>query len=643
MCGIAGVVTSQGPVTGTQLEAANEAVRHRGPDEAGSWINAARTCGFGHVRLSIIDLLGGRQPLSSSDGAIHAIVNGEFYGFEAIRQEFVRDGYRFHCESDSEILIPLYLKYGTACLKHLRGEFALALWDERKQRLLLARDRFGIKPLFYGRHNGTFYFGSEVKALLAMGMPGHWDPYAVVDDELGCRNCEDTLFLDVKAVPPGHFMLVDGERSVTRRYWDFDYPRASELKRSASEQEYIEAFWELLTEAVALRLRADVPVGVYLSGGIDSSTVLSLMAQQMGKNLDAFTLSFDDAAYDEGDIARETARHLGIRHHVIDILPKDLAPHFESAIWHNECPFTNNNTIAKYILSRHVRDAGLKVVLTGEGSDEVLGGYDHFRIDMRRHSRAIGPVLARRKRWLQQRLGGWLPGRAAANGDAGRDVEFDVVRAKFGFVPQQLVRTTRAAAELAQLRTPALDAAASGTSRFLALMRSLDPDQLTDRHPLNQSLYLASKSTLPNRILTTLGDRVEMAHSVEARLPFLDHPLVEFLARLPVELKIKVQLRGGIEKYLLKEAARGHVTETLYRRRKHPFTAPPTESLADNPVAEVIEDILHGSDLRELDLYDQAKVLKLYERARRNGRIGYTMQHIAGLAIMQRKFGLSLA
>ena len=641
MCGLSAIVQQQPGVAECILRSANSSIRHRGPDEEGIWVNDARTCGLGHVRLSIIDPVGGHQPLSSPDGSIHAIVNGEFYGFDSIREEFARSGYPFSSKSDSEILIPLYMKYGDACLEHLRGEFAFVLWDENKQQLFIARDRFGIKPLFYARHDDRFYVGSEIKAILAMGMPARWDTNTVIEDETGHRNCTDTLFRDVKCVPPGHFMLVHGQHSSLRKYWDFDYPDQEHLRSNRREKEYVSEFWELLSEAVRLRLRADVPVGVYLSGGIDSSVVLSLMREHTRSSLDAFTLSFDHESYDEGAIAREMAAFAGVRHTVIDIDAAVLAPNFEDTVWHNECPFGNSNTIAKYLLSRHVRDAGLKVVLTGEGSDEVLGGYSHYLSDMRLHnSRAPGPTIARRVRHLKQILGRFQSEKSIPADP--RDA-LSAVRDKLGFVPAQLLWTGSAVSAYAQVGVSEFDGCRNQPRRFETLMRSLDEAQVAGRDPLNQSLYLSSKSTLPNSILTVLGDRVEMAHSIEARLPFLDHKLVEFLTRLPVELKIRVKLRGGIEKYLLKEAARGHVTETLYRRTKHAFAAPPTVAASADAMAEFISDTLHGSDMRDLRFYDQAKVIRLHEasKKRHRGFLSGVFMRIAGLAIMQRRFGLS--
>lgn len=644
MCGVSGVLSTTPNVTESLLRRANQSIPHRGPDEEGVWINESKTCGLGHVRLSIIDLARGKQPLSNPDGSIQAIVNGEFYGYEQIREEFLREGYAFKTQSDSEILIPLYQKYGEGCFEHLRGEFSLALWDANEQRLLVARDRFGIKPLFYAQHKDAFYFGSEVKALLAMGIPARWDTQTLLDDELGYRNCQDTLFENVKALAPGHFMSVRGGHIRTQKYWDFDYPLSQDIERVCSDEEYVHRFWALLTEAVKLRLRADVPVGVYLSGGIDSSAVLSLMSQHSQNSLDAFTLSFDHVDFDEGDIAREMAAYTGVRHTIIDIDPTELAPNFEDTIWHNECPFGNSNTVAKFILSRHVRDAGLKVVLTGEGSDEVLGGYAHYMTDMRHHnSTALGPTLAKPLRWLKRRLGVSSRGGSSANAAQAPAVDLSSVREKLGFVPGQLQGFQAAASNYAQMRKAGLGEADTGRLVCDRLMQSLDEGQLAGRDPLNQSLYLSSKSMLPNMILTTLGDRVEMAHSIEARLPFLDHKLVEFITQLPVDLKIKVKLKGGIEKYILKEAAKGHVTDTLYRRKKHPFTAPPTRRAVVDPMSELVRDTLHGSDMRNLEFYDQTKVLARYERLKQSGTLSGSMLRVAGLAIMQRKFGLSAA
>lgn len=637
VCGLAGVMSTGSRIEPAWLEAANASLRHRGPDDSGIWIDPAGTCGLGHTRLSIIDLAGGHQPLSSSDGSIQAVVNGEFYGYRSIRESFIREGYRFQSESDSEILIPLYLKHGVGALRHLRGEFAFLLWDERRRQLLMGRDRFGIKPLFYTRHEDRIYAASEIKALLAMGVPARWNLNTVLDEEFGPRGCRDTLFRDIHALPPGHFLLARGGAMRTEKYWDFDYPRRGTIRNTAATRAAcVDEFWQRLEQAVALRLRADVPVGVYLSGGIDSSTVLSLMRQLSDSPVDAFTLSFDRQHLDEAAIAQESAAHAGVRHTVIDVPARQLAPHFEATIWHNECPFTNNNTIAKYVLSRHVRDAGLKVVLTGEGSDEILGGYHYYLGDMRRHnSNAMGPVIAR---W-QHRLRSVVPGLAERR----RPDCLAAVHERLGFVPHQLLFSLGPVSRFSMLRAGVLQEAARSHQPFDSLLRELDRSQLDGRDPLNQALYLSSKSNLPNRILTTLGDRVEMAHSIEARLPFLDHELVEFLTRVPVEMKIKVLLRGGIEKYILKEAAKDHVIAALYRRRKHPFTAPTTVSAVADPMSEVIDDTLHSTALRNLDLYDHRAVLRMHQlsKQRPNALVGRVMQHIAGLAIMQRQFGLS--
>ena len=641
MCGLVAIANPRGGVAANRIRQANTTIRHRGPDGDGVWVNASRSCGLGHVRLSIIDLEGGQQPLSSPDGSVHAVVNGEFYGHDDIRDEFARAGYKFASKSDSEILIPLYLKYGERCLDYLRGEFAFVLWDENRQLLLAARDRFGIKPLFYGQHEGGTYFGSEIKALLAMGVPARWDLDTVIENETGHRNCVDTLFSQIKSVRPGHYLTVRDSRITSKRYWDFDYPDRGALRFDRSRQDYIDEFSELLTNAVKLRLRADVPVGVYLSGGIDSSIVLGLMREQSDSPLEAFTLSFDHEAFDEGAIAREMAAFAGVKHSVIDIDANMLAASFEDTIWHNECPFGNSNTIAKYLLSRHVRDAGYKVVLTGEGSDEVLGGYSHYLSDMRLHnSRALGPSVAKPIRQFRKMVAELRSGNLRSIEDDG----FSAVRAKLGFVPAQLGWSGSSARAFSGVRSATLSSTNGSYERFASLMASLEDPQVANKDPLNQSLYLSSKSTLPNMILTVLGDRVEMAHSIEARLPFLDHVLVEYLTRLPVELKIKVQLRGGIEKYILKEAARKHVTETLYQRTKHPFTAPPTVPASLDAMAEFINDTLHGSDMRNLELYDQAKVIDLHNRSKtqHRGYLSVVFQQLAGLAIMRRKFGLTV-
>ena len=531
--------------------------------------------GLGHARLSIIDLITGDQPIANEDERIHIVVNGEFYDFERQRRELEQRGHLFRTHSDSEIALHLYEEFGAHCVQQLRGEFAFVLWDEANQTLFAARDRFGIKPLYYAVHDGTLYLASEIKALFAAGVPARWDHEYFYQVATGPLMSDRTLFDGVHQVPPGHYLTATHERnahfallgillSAGGRAWG--EPR--------DESAFVEEFAGVFEEAVRLRMRADVPVGCYLSGGLDSCSVLGVAARLSSSPIEAFTLRFDQAAYDEGDIAREMAARAGAKFHPIPIKQSDIAENFADAIWHSETLCVNGHGVSKYLLSRAVRDAGYKVVYTGEGSDEIFGGYVHFRADMLEHN-TQGQDAAEVQRLLQELETANSVSRGILM-PVGKTGSLESVERVLGFVPGCL-KVFEAAGQQRQTFFDAdFKARFAGRDSARLFLDSLDvPAVLNGRDPLNKSLFVWAKSVLPNYILNLLGDRMEMAHSIEGRLPFLDHHVVECVCRAPVSLKI----RGMTEKYLLREAAKPLVTETVYRRQKHPFLSPPVTTV----------------------------------------------------------------
>jgi asparagine synthase (glutamine-hydrolysing) len=610
MCGIAAFFSHGQPVAMTSLECATASMRHRGPDNQRHWLSSNGRVGLGHARLSIIDLSGGDQPIASEDGRLRIVVNGEFYDFERIRRELEARGHRFRTKSDSEIALHLYEDFGVHGLTQLRGEFAFVLWDANNQTLFAARDRFGIKPLFYAWHNDTLFLASEAKALFAAGVPARWDHESFYHHATGPALADRTLFAGVHQVPPGHYLLATPNSFRLLRYWDFDYPTAAALAaRPRDERACIEQFRAALDEAVRLRMRADVPVGCYLSGGLDSCAVLGLAARHAREPIHAFTLTFDQSAYDEGRIAEEMAAHVGAKFYPVPIKQADLADHFADAIWHAETLFYNGHGIAKFLLSRGVRDAGYRVVYTGEGSDEILGGYAHFRRDMLLYN-TEGQDPAEVKRLLAELEAANPVSRGLLLPD-GESLLLEAVRRVLGFVPTSFEIGATMAAKRLSLLTDEFKAAFAGWDSALFFLNQFDvPGQLAGRDPLNQSLYLWSRSALCNYILVLLGDRMEMAHSIEGRLPFLDHRVVECLSEMPVALKI----RGMTEKYLLREAARDVLTDTVYRRQKHPFLSPPVTTLPGEGFHQMLQDTLRGRALAALPFFDQRKVVALLDR-----------------------------
>ena len=390
MCGIFAAITRQG-LAGERCRAALQVLHHRGPDGIGTWTSSDRRWTLGHTRLSIIGLNNGQQPMTSPDRTVHIVVNGEFYGYRAIRDQLRAAGCQFSTESDSEIALHLYQQRGMQAMKQLRGEFAIVIADERERVTIAIRDRFGIKPLYYSVVNGDVFFASEIKALLALGVPAKWDVEGVYGGL--AQSHEITQFAGISAVPPGCYAMARDGVVRIYPYWDWEIPTAEQLKHDArSEAEVVQDFRASLQDAVRERLVADVEVACYLSGGIDSCAVLGLAQQEMNRPIRAFTLTFDHPLHNEADIAEAQAKHVGSSYYPIPITGREIADSYADAIWHSETPMFNGHGVAKYLLSRAVRDAGIKVVFTGEGADEMLGGYPYYRVDALNNNPALSRV-----------------------------------------------------------------------------------------------------------------------------------------------------------------------------------------------------------------------------------------------------------
>jgi asparagine synthase (glutamine-hydrolysing) len=604
MCGIVAVFSRQTPIAVELLERATKSLHHRGPDGQRYWISPDRRVGLGHARLSIIDLTTGAQPIANEDETLRIIVNGEFYNYEAIQKELEQSGHRLRTRSDSEVALHLYEDLGAHCLQRLRGEFAIILWDSVNQTLFAARDRFGIKPLFYAMHEGALYFASEVKALFAAGVPARWNHESIYHSAgIGVPQMR-TLFEGIFQIPPGHYLLATDNQFKIHRYWDFDYPRAVDTGPARSDAEYAQEFRDALDEAVRIRLRADVPVGCYLSGGIDSCAILGLAARHHTGPLRAFTLTFDRSEYDESHIAREMAAKAQAEFCPIPIQQDDLADHFSDAILQAEILCVNAHGVAKYLLSRAVQDAGYKVVLTGEGSDEILGGYHHFRRDLSANGSG---KTAKSAPYTTEENNQISPDFSSRNGN-GRSL--DSVKRLLGFVPGWIGTSSVLSARVHEILNQEFLAGFRGRDDYRSFFNDIDvPGQLAGREPLNQSLYLWSKTRLPNYLLVLLGDRMEMGHSVEGRVPFLDHHLVQLMRSQPTAQKI----RGATQKYILRESLRDVITETAYRRPKHPFLSPPATLNPRGRLSLLLQDTLRGPVLASMPFFDRNKILKVLD------------------------------
>jgi asparagine synthase (glutamine-hydrolysing) len=384
MSGIVVFRSQEQPISESGLKRALDTLSHRDLDGQNFWISEDRKVGLGHTKLSILDDLRGDQPISNRARTQHIISNGEFYDLAQAQEDLKQQGYSFQTNASSEIVLHLYDLLGTQCLDKLRGEFAFAIWDERNQLLFAARDRFGIKPLYYTIYNQTVYLASEVKALFAAGVPARWDHESFFLTDSGVLPPNNTLFANIYQVPAGYFLIASDSGVQLPRYWDFNYPLMGDSSTQLTLEEYIQQLRHTLDEAIQLRLRKDVPIGCYLSGGIDSSTILGMASTHTTKPIQAFTISFDHAAYNEEAVARETAQRMGADLHVISMSNSDLAEHFADAVCQGEMLTYNAHTPAKYLLGRATQASGCNVVLIGEGSDETFGGFGHFCQDMLR-------------------------------------------------------------------------------------------------------------------------------------------------------------------------------------------------------------------------------------------------------------------
>ncbi len=635
MCGIIGIHGSKNPVSLQVLQKAADTLTHRGPDGAGFYISADHRHALAHRRLSIIDLSTGAQPLYSENRTVIAVVNGEFYDHDAIRHGLQARGHIFATRSDSEILIHLYEEYGMDCLQYLRGEFAFILQDTNKNLTFAACDRFGIKPLCYTQTpDGTVMLASEAKALFALGADAAWDAESFYSSaSMQYVQPGRTLFAGIRQLRPGEMLRVQKGRIDTRSYWDMDFlPEADTLQ---NEQEAEALVHDALMDSLRKRLCADVPVCFHLSGGLDSSGLLGMATAATGHAQDAFTVRFQHDAYDEYAIARETAAAQNARLHVVDVSQDDLVHFLPDAVYHAEGLSINGHLAGKYLLNRAIRTAGFKVALSGEGSDEIFAGYPHLRQDLWAYEQA-NDAQAPALHAALYASNTASTGVQLAYGDS---LPTDSLTRNLGYIPAFLAAKATLGYRLHSLLAPAFRARFAGIDAYSTLTAA---DKTQGWHPVNRSAYYWSKTALAGYILRTLGDGMDMAHSVEGRLPFLDHHLFNTVRRLPVGMKIK----SGTEKYILRRALRPYITDTVYSRQKHPFMAPPVSLFSNAGLSEMLNDTLSSTSFAAIPFFDALQARSLPARLRAMNDKDRTAQEPALMMmlsahVLQQKFGLS--
>ncbi|MFN7943851.1 MAG: asparagine synthase (glutamine-hydrolyzing) [Blastocatellia bacterium] len=608
MCGIAGIIGPEilpgGMTSGELIRRMCEVITHRGPDDEGYHLSGRpeRTVALGMRRLSVIDVATGQQPVSNEDGTIHIVFNGEIYNHRELRADLIARGHRFRTASDTETIVHLYEDLGERCVEKLRGMFAFAIQDERAGRLLLARDRVGKKPLHYAQCGEHFIFGSEIKSLLRHPAIRREVSFEALADFVTFGYVPDprTAFQGIHKLPPGHTLSWQDGQIRLRRYWDFEYAR-TEQPRPPDETHYLARLRELLAEAVRLRLESEVPLGAFLSGGIDSSTVVALMAQVLTEPVRTFSIGFRETEFDELSYARLTARLLKTDHHEFIVSP-DVCRIVEEIVRLHDEPFADVSSIPTYVVSGMAREH-VTVVLTGDGGDEVFGGYERYLIEQRRD-------------WLTR-----IP----------RPLRYGLLKPLSRSLPQgfygkrwlgnlALEPAARFVENVSYFNADARHALF--TTAFHHQLGDYDPARMfeelyrtpTSAAQLEHRLYLDSRTYLPGDVLVKV-DRMSMAHSIETRSPLLDHRLIEFVQTIPAELKV----RGTESKHILKRAVRGLVPDEIIHRPKQGFDVPLRHWL-NAELKEMLDDTLNSRSLRERGYFSPAAITAIVNAHRRGVR-----------------------
>ena len=591
MCGIYGILNfNREPVDRELLQGMGDVLKHRGPDDEGLYLPPATyhqlpiSMGLGHRRLAIIDLETGHQPMHNEDKTVWIVFNGEIYNFRDLRSDLEKRGHKFYTKSDTEVIIHLYEEHGTDCLKFLRGMFAFAIWDEKRERLFLARDRVGQKPLCYAIQNGQFVFASEIKAILQV--PGikrevnleamhHYLTYQYVPSPL-------TMFQGIRKLPPAHFLIWEKGRISIRRYWKLNFRE----KANMTEREYEERILNLLEESVKLRLVSDVPLGVFLSGGIDSTAVVGMMAKLLDRPVKTFSIGFEEQAYDELRFARIAAKHFGADHHEFIVKP-DAIEILPKLIWHYNEPFADSSAIPTYYVARETKEH-VTVALNGDGGDESFGGYPRY------HAVRLAQFFDKTPNWLRRRLV-----RAIADRLPESSEQKTMWRRSKRFLGGVSLPPERRYVHWicffdnerkSQLYSSEMKRAIDGIDSF-QISENLY-GKADDSDFLDKTFYVDIMTYLPDDLLVKM-DIATMSNSLEARSPFLDHKLMEFSASIPSSLK----LRGLTSKYILKKALREVPPPQIMRRGKMGFGVPIAHWFRDE-----LKDYLYEVLLDEVSL-----------------------------------------
>jgi len=610
MCGIAGLID----YSGTAVEEAVIkdmlcAINNRGPDESGIYLS--HSAAIGNVRLSIIDLSTGQQPLSDPSGRYWIVFNGEIFNYPELRKMLLKRGHAFRTTSDTEVLVQLYATFGKDCLPMLNGQFAFAIWDKLEEEIFMARDRIGIRPLFYNLSGNCFSFASEIKSLFAQNH---------VDREFSLENLSQiytfwtvitpgTAFKDIYELSPGQYLVYNREGIKIGKYWELQY---NDYDETIPLPEALEQFHELFYDAVKIRLRADVEVAAYLSGGIDSSSTVAYIKDIEPGILNTFSIGFDDRDFDESSYQNEAVRYLNTKHTSIICTSKEISESFPKVIWHTETPVTRTASAPMYLLSGLVRKNNIKVVVTGEGADEMLAGYDIFKEAKIRRFWANQPDSAIRPRLLK-RLYPYLPQMKSANPA--------ILKMFYGYKLEEidnpfyshLLRWNNSN-HIKKHFSDQIKSELNGYSPMEILEEKL-PEGFNSWNYLQKSQWLETSIFMSGYLLSSQGDRMAMANSVEGRYPFLDYRVIEFCNKLNSDFK----LNGLNEKYLLKKLIKNKIPESIIKRSKQPYRAPIKNVFLLDNCPEYVNEMLSPGFFKKTGIFDYNSISNLLEKIKKTG------------------------
>jgi asparagine synthase (glutamine-hydrolysing) len=611
MCGIAGIYnyhSTKEHSTEINVKRMLAMIRHRGPDESGVYLD--QNIGIGSVRLSIIDLSTGQQPLCDESGRFWIVYNGEIFNYPELRADLIKKGIKLKTNCDTEVVVQMYALYGSDCLNQFNGQFAFCIWDNNKKELFLARDRVGIRPLFYWSQNGAFAFCSEIKGLFCLDQ---------IDRSLNSDNLAqiftfwttltpNTPFTNIFELQPGHFMHVNSNGIRIEKFWGMSFPSREEIQ-TASPSESLEEFNALLHDAVKIRLKADVPVGAYLSGGLDSSVTTAYIKDIDPQVLNTFSIGFKDKAYDETVYQEEAARFFKTNHTAFTCTSSEIAENFAETIWHTEFPILRTSPIPMFLLSKKVRESNIKVVITGEGADEFLAGYNIFKEAKIRRFWANEPNSTARPRLLTK-LYPYLSGLNSSPNFA--------LKMFFGYKLDKIddplyshILRWHNTGRIKSFFSDDFNDTIKNNNPITEVYKSL-PDRFEKWSNLAKSQYLEAAIFMSGYLLSSQGDRMAMGNSVEGRYPFLDYRVIEFCSRLPDNQKLNCLN----EKFILKKLSLGKIPNSITSRAKQPYRAPIASILCNNETPAYINEILSEELLKSFGIFNSKKVSDLITKTR---------------------------